>query len=244
MRKVLSVFLIGVLFSLSVLAVSSVIKVDFDSEKGNKTSSYFASIVGLWHLDRDGDNIVYAVDGRKWARGTMSSGVAEKAKLLYGERYAEFLDNVQAYKYFPLTVFKGIENFTGGEISVRFKGISGRIDQGAGIAFDIKKNGDYLVIRANPLENNLVLFRLKNGRRSVVKWIRNVKTPSKVWHTLKVVIDGRKVYGYLNGKLYLTYTNKTPISGRIGLWSKADSYVFFDDFTVKPLKKVKTESKK
>ena len=224
MKRVSVILLLGVV-ALFVFAKS--VTVDF--EKG---ADGFASIVGYWHVDKDGKNTVYAVDGRKWARGTLSPGVAEKAKALYGERYAEFLDNVQAYKYFPLTVFKGIEDFRKGEISVQFKAISGRIDRGAGIAFDIKKNGDYLVIRANPLENNIVLFRLKNGRRSVVQWIRNVKTPSKVWHTLKVVIDGKKVYGYMNDKLYIKYTNKKPISGRIGLWSKADSYVFFDNFKV------------
>ncbi len=206
--------------------------VKFDDEKGNGPSRYFLSIVGYWHLTRDGKNTVYAVDGRKWARGTMADSVAEKAKALYGERYAEFLDNVQAYKYFPLSILKGTKNFNRGRISVRFKAISGKIDRAAGIAFDIKKNGDYLVIRANPLENNLVLFRLKHGKRSVVQWIRNVKTPSGKWHTLTVVIDGKKVEGYLNGKRYIRYVNKKPISGRIGLWSKADSYVWFDDFTV------------
>ncbi len=222
-------FIVVFLFLLGILtAFSKTITVDFEKN----TDKYFASIVGFWHVDRDGKNTVYAVDGRKWARGTLSSNVAEKAKALYGERYAEFLDNVQAYKYFPLSVYKGIENFTSGEISVRFKAISGRIDRAAGIAFNIKKNGDYLVIRANPLENNIVAFRLKNGRRSVVQWIRNVRTLSGVWHTLRVVIKGNKVEGYLNGKKYINLNLKKPVSGRIGLWSKADSFVFFDDFKV------------
>jgi len=221
-KAFLSVFLI-----FAVIVFAKVIEVNFENK-----ANPFMSIVGYWHFDKDGENTVYAVDGRKWARGTLSPNVAEKAKALYGERYAEFLDNVKAYKYFPLAVFKPVEDFRKGEISVRFKTISGRIDQGAGIAFNIKKNGDYLVIRANPLENNLVAFRLKNGRRSVVQWIRNVKTPSRKWHTLKVVIDGNKVYGYLNDKKYITLNLKAPVSGRIGLWSKADSYVFFDDFKV------------
>ena len=59
---------------------------------------------------------------------------------------------------------------------VRFEGISGRIDQGAGILFNLKPNGDYLTIRANPLENNLVLWKFEKGKRSSVKWIRNTPT--------------------------------------------------------------------
>ena len=204
----------------------------FDKDAVGGSAKGFSSFVGKWHIDLDGKNPVYAVDGRKWEKGLVSEGIVSKAKGLYGERYAEFLDNLEAYKYFPLTICKDIKNFTKGALSVRFKGISGRIDQAAGIAFNIKQNGDYLVVRANPLENNIVLFRMRNGRRRAVKWIRWIKTPSRVWHTLKVVINGKKIKGYLNGKLHLIYNLRTPVNGRIGLWSKSDSYVFFDNFTI------------
>jgi hypothetical protein len=193
----------------------------------------FSAFVGHWHIDQDGNNLVYAVDGRKWEQGLLAQGIVNKAKGLYGQRYAEFLDNLEAYKYFPLTICTAINNFTVGTISVRFKTISGRIDQAAGIAFAIKPNGDYLVVRANPLENNLVLFRLKRGHRSSVQWIRNVKTPSRTWHTLTVKLDPGRIQGLVNGKLYVDYTTKEDLSGHIGLWSKADSYVFFDDFKVR-----------
>jgi len=206
--------------------------VNFEGEAQGAPARAFSSFVGTWHIDKDGKNMVYAVDGRKWQRGLMSEGVAEKAKALYGDRYAEFLDNLEAYKYFPLSVYKPVKNFKNGVISVRFKGMSGRIDQAAGIVFDLKKNGDYLVIRANPLENNVVLFRMYKGHRSSVQWIRNIPIRSKKWYGLKVVIHGRRVKAYLNGKKYISYRNKHAISGKIGLWSKSDSYVFFDDWKV------------
>ena len=207
--------------------------VNFDKEKLWKPSNAFIVIVGKWHIDKDATNIVYAVDGRRWESGVLSKSIVEKAKRLYGNRYAEFLDNLEKYKYFPLSIFKEIDDFENGTISVRFKAINGRIDQAAGIAFNIKPNGDYLVIRANPLENNIVLFKMEYGKRSAVKWIRNVKTPSKKWHTLTIKIKNKKIKAFLNRKLYLLYTWKTNIKGKIGLWSKADSYVFFDDFFVK-----------
>jgi hypothetical protein len=67
-----------------------------------------------------------------------------------------------------------------------------------------------------------------------VKWVRNTPTATKQWHDLKVRIAGTKVEGYLNGKLYLQHTLDQPVSGKIGLWSKADSYMHFDGFTVTP----------
>lgn len=208
----------------------------FNRDVAGADAKGFSSFVGKWHIDKDKDNLVYAVDGRRWEKGLVSEGIVSKAKGLYGKRYAEFLDNLEAYKYFPLTICKGVEDFSGGVITVRFKGISGRIDQAAGIAFNIKRNGDYLVVRANPLENNMVMFKMERGRRSAVQWIRKARINSRIWYTLKVVINGKNIRGYLNDKLYINYNWKNRISGKIGLWSKADSYVFFDDLTIKPEK--------
>jgi hypothetical protein len=42
------------------------------------------------------------------------------------------------------------------------------------------------------------------------------------------------VEGHLDGKLYLEHTLAEPVAGRIGLWSKADSHVYFDGYTVVP----------
>ena len=57
---------------------------------------------------------------------------------------------------------------------------------------------------------------------------------SRQWRDLKVSIAGPKVAAYLDGKLYLEHVLPEPVSGRIGLWSKADSHMYFDDFTVTP----------
>ena len=210
------------------------LKVDFSNETVGSEPKSFLSVVGVWRIETDGNNKVLVVDGRQWKEGQTSAGIADKARALYGDRYAEFLDRVQAYAYFPYAVAKDVADFRNGEISVRFEGISGRIDQGAGILFNLKQNGDYLTVRANPLENNLVLWKFEKGRRSSVKWIRNTPTPTRQWHDLKVRIAGPKVEGYLDGKLYLEHTLAEPVSGRIGLWSKADSHMYFDDYTVTP----------
>jgi hypothetical protein len=210
------------------------LKIDFSDETVGAEPKSFVSVVGVWRIEADGNNKVLVVDGRQWKEGQTAAGIADKARALYGDRYAEFLDRVQAYAYFPYAVAKDVADFRDGEISVRFEGISGRIDQGAGILFDLKPNGDYLAVRANPLENNLVLWKFEKGKRSSVKWIRNTPTPTRQWHDLKVRIAGNKVEGYLDGKLYLEHALPEPVAGRIGLWSKADSHMYFDDFAVTP----------
>jgi hypothetical protein len=206
---------------------------DLTHETVGAEPASFTAIVGSWVIGaaEDGRKVL-VVDGRKWSSGQTSATLADKARALYGERYAEFLDNVKAYAYFPFAVAKGIEDFRGGEISLRFEGIDGRIDQAAGIIFNLKPNGDYLILRANCLEDNLVLFKYEHGKRTSVKWIRNTPTPSRQWHDLKLQVQGASVKGYLDGKLYLEHTLPEPVSGKVGVWSKADSVVYFDPYRV------------
>lgn len=207
-------------------------KIDFAAEKIGAEPASFVATVGNWVVGKEGDNVLLMVEGSTWSRNQPAAGIADKARALYGERYAEFLDNVKSYAYYPLAVTKDVADFREGEISFRFKGIAGRIDQGAGIVFNLKSNGDYLVLRANCLEDNLVLFKYERGDRSALKWVRNTPTPSKQWHDLKLLVRGKEVKGYLDGKLYLEHTLPEPVSGRVGVWSKADSVVYFDDFRV------------
>lgn len=207
----------------------------FDNETVGAEPKSFAAAVGNWVVVNDGGNKCLSVNGSRWSQGQASAGLADKARVLYGERYAEFLDNVQSYAYFPIAVMNEVSDFREGTIIVRFKGVAGRIDQGAGILFNVQPNGDYLTLRANPLEDNLVLWKYEKGRRSSVKWIRNTPTPSGQWHELKVSVVGRKVVGWLDGKGYLEHELPSGVSGRVGLWSKADSVVYFDDFRVEPL---------
>jgi hypothetical protein len=235
MNSGVKVVLIIAVSTLALLpAFAAVLKVDLANETAGAEPKALVPVVGVWRIENEGGKQVLAVDGRQWKEGQSSAGIADKARALYGERYAEFLDRVQAYAYFPYVVAKDVEDFRNGEITVRFEGLSGRIDQGAGILFNLKPNGDYLTIRANCLENNLVLWKFEKGRRSQVKWIRNTPTAGHQWHDLKVRIAGDKVEGYLDGKLYLEHTLPEPVSGRIGLWSKADSYMHFADFTAVP----------
>jgi hypothetical protein len=38
----------------------------------------------------------------------------------------------------------------------------------------------------------------------------------------------------MSGRLYPEHTLPAPVSGKIGVWSKADSDVYFDDYRATP----------
>lgn len=211
------------------------IHIDLSKEKAGGESAKFLSVVGNWSIVQDGDRKALAVDGRQWMRGQPAGGLAEKARAIYGSRHEEFIDNVKAFAYFPYAVAKEIENFTDGEISIRFKLISGKLDSRAGILFNLKPNGDYLTVRFNGKEDNLVLWTFKTGKRSFVKkGTENVPLALNQWHTMKITVSGQRLEGYLNGKLLLQYDLAEPVSGKVGVWSKTDSVSYFDDYVITP----------
>jgi hypothetical protein len=190
------------------------------------------AVVGDWLVQRDGAATVVVVDGSKWRQGTASANVAELAGAAFPQEAGTFAEAVKRHASFPLAIIKDIPTFTAGTVTVRFKALAGREDQAAGIAFAIQPNGDYLVLRANALENNLILFEFKNGRRSAVREVSGVPTKSERWHELTLVVDGNAVKGLVDGKQHLQHSMANPATGRIGLWSKADSVVEFSDLRV------------
>src|SRR5207253_9495060 len=76
------------------------LKIDFSDETVGTEPKSFLSVVGVWRVENDGNNKVLVVDGRQWKEGQTAAGIADKARALYGDRYAESLDRVQAYAYF------------------------------------------------------------------------------------------------------------------------------------------------
>ena len=212
---------------------SGTIRVDLSRERAGHESTKFLSVVGNWSIVEDGGKKVLGVDGRSWLRGQPAGSLAEKARAIYGARNEEFIDNVKAWAYFPYAVAKDIPDFHDGEISMRFKIVAGQLDQCAGILFNLKSNGDYLTVRFNGMEDNVVLWTFNKGVRKFVKrGSENVPLARNQWHTLQISVHGTSLQASLNGKHLLDYTLAEPVAGRVGVWSKTDSVSYFDDYTV------------
>lgn len=208
--------------------------ISLSKERAGHASARFLSVVGDWFIANDeGGKPVLQVDGRQWIKGQPAAGLAAKARTLYGAKQEEFIDSVKAYAYFPYSVAKDVPGFTSGEISMRFRLLGGQLDQCAGILFNLKTNGDYLTVRFNGKEDNLVLWTFKQGKRSFVKkGVHDVPLKLGQWHRMRIAVDGTQLRGYLDDELLLEYTLSEPVSGKVGVWSKTDSVSQFDDYTV------------
>lgn len=119
------------------------------------------------------------------------------------------------------------------DVSVRFKPISGREDASGGIVFRFSE-GHYYVIRANALEGNFRFYYYDRGRHEIAS---AAVTPPALgqWHTLRVAAEGDRIRGWLNNQALLDRRDARFKSGRVGLWTKADSVTAFDELVVRPL---------
>ncbi len=140
---------------------------------------------------------------------------------------------------FPLAVYDKA-SVKDGQVSVKCKPISGRVDQACGVLWRYRDPNNYYIVRSNALENNVVLYKVENGER---KSIAPKGTPSRTygvkhpvpkaaWSELRVNFSGSRILVSFNGKQILEAEDSSfGEAGKVGLWTKADSVTHFDDFT-------------
>lgn len=85
------------------------------------------------------------------------------------------------------------------------------------------------------MEDNFRLYRVVNGRRIQFAGA-NFKVSSQAWHEIKVEARGEEFKCYYDGQLKITAKDSTfKEAGKVGLWTKADSVIYFDDLTATDL---------
>jgi hypothetical protein len=135
---------------------------------------------------------------------------------------------------FPLAIYQPL-SARNLEVVVRFKPVSGRVDQAGGVALRLTGKDDYYVARANALEDNVRFYRVVNGRRQQIQGA-DVKVAGNHWHTLGLRAEGERFTVSFDGRQLFTAEDKTFAgSGRVALWTKADSVTHFDAVSITPL---------
>jgi hypothetical protein len=154
-------------------------------------------------------------------------------------KYLAQVDPENTRSRFPVAVVSDLMT-ADVDLSVRFKPVSGRVDQAAGLVWRFQNEDNYYLVRANALENNVVLYKVEKGRRADLPvkgegrtYGKKAQVPSGQWSTLRVVAAGPRFEVFLNGsKLYDVEDRTFTQSGKVGLWTKADSVTQFDDLTI------------
>ena len=114
------------------------------------------------------------------------------------------------------------------------------MDRAAGLVWRYQNENNYYIVRANAREDNVVLYKVQNGKRTDLPlkgegrtYGKSSKVPAGQWGTLRVVAKGSLFEVYHNGsKLYEVEDATFTQAGKVGVWTKADSVTHFDDLTV------------
>jgi hypothetical protein len=130
------------------------------------------------------------------------------------------------------------------QLQVKLKAVSGKEDQGGGLVWRYIDKNNYYIVRANPLEGNVVLYKVENGKRKDLPLVGKgrtygMHTPMQTakWHTLKVNIQENIFTVLFDGKeLYQVKDDTFKEGGMVGVWTKADAQTYFDELTIQSLK--------
>ncbi len=137
---------------------------------------------------------------------------------------------------YPL-LLKDDTNIKDGFVKTQFKAIAGSKDRAAGIVWRAADANNYYVVRANALEDNVVLYKTVAGVRSPLDIVGrrggygvNIAVPANQWLDLRVEFNG-SCFKMLYGGKQLFEVEDTTFSdaGKVGLWTKADSVTVFDE---------------
>jgi hypothetical protein len=141
---------------------------------------------------------------------------------------------------FPLAILEKMQ-VANGTISVKFKAMSGTVDQAAGLVWRYRDPDNYYIVRANALEDNVVLYKVQNGQRlalapkgspSKTYGVKH-RIPKRSWNTLAVTFEANLFIVSFGGeKLFEVIDSTFSGAGKVGLWTKADSVTYFDDLQV------------
>jgi hypothetical protein len=128
------------------------------------------------------------------------------------------------------------------DVSVRFRPVTGRVDQAAGLVWRYRDANNYYIVRANAIEGNIVLYKVENGKRTDLPlkgtgrtYGKKTEVPKNTWSQLGVIARGPLFTVSSNGQgLYQVEDMTFTSAGKVGVWTKADSVTYFDDLTIVP----------
>lgn len=222
----------GVYATTSVQAESAQIW-DFDKEKvGNLPPNFRAGILvdgrpaGEWQVIEMKQTLALLPDLDRRDRRRLQK-VLQKLKPPSPPHVLAQLKN-RGFNQDYNVVLLGETTATDVELKVSFLPIAGKADMGGGPIWRAQDHQNYYLTRANPLEQNIRLYRIVNGVRYQLANFDHIISVD-TWHTFRVLARGHQIQIIFDGQKVLDIQDETFQSGQIGLWTKADAVTFFDD---------------
>lgn len=175
-----------------------------------------------WQTAKTGEGV-----GSVWKVTADATGPGKTGYVL--EQTAEGANNVFNLCVLSAARYKDLE------LTVAFKALGGKLDQGGGLVWRYQDAENYYVARMNPLESNFRVYKVESGKRTQLETKEDLKVEVGAWRRLKISQEGNHIRCWLDGEKYLDVKDETfPKAGAVGLWTKADAQTAFDEFAIQP----------
>lgn len=194
------------------------------------TTSVTSAEVQLWNFDRDqpgkvppGFHIGTLFDGRpagEWQ--VITSDKATSSPQVLAQVQGKGAEH--AYK---MVLVQGTES-ENVDLSVKLLPIEGKADMGGGLIWRATDDRNYYLARANPLEQNIRIYRVVKGVRHMIQNFNHV-IDIRQWHQIRVRMEGCDIHVTFDERPVFKLCDETFRKGRIGLWTKSDAITHFDD---------------
>ncbi len=183
-----------------------------------------------WHFDNEAPNLLPSnfqiatlFDGRpagEWK-------VIETEKARSTTHVLAQLQGRGAEHAYKVVLIDGTES-SDVELIVSFLAIDGKADMGGGLIWRAVDDRNYYLTRANPLEQNIRIYRVEKGVRHLIKNFDHI-IDTKQWHTLRVIAKGCQLQVTYDDTPVFDVCDRTFKKGKVGLWTKSDAITYFDD---------------
>jgi len=187
-------------------------------------------IIQSWHFDSEAPNslpsdfeIGSLFDGRpagEWK-------VIETKKARSTNQVLAQLQGKGAEHAYKVVLINGTES-SDFELMASFLAIDGKADMGGGLIWRAADDRNYYLTRANPLEQNIRIYRVEKGVRHMIKNFNHIIDIER-WHTLRVSARGCQVQVTYDDTPVFDICDRTFEKGKVGLWTKSDAVTYFDD---------------
>ncbi|NGZ98326.1 MAG: hypothetical protein CV089_19745 [Nitrospira sp. WS110] len=156
--------------------------------------------------------------------------IVQTEKAQSGKHVLAQLQGKGAEHAYKVVLIQGTES-SDFELTVSFLVIDGKADMGGGLIWRATDDRNYYLTRANPLEQNIRLYRVDKGVRHMLKNFDQI-IDTKKWHTLRVQATGCRFQVRYDDIPVFDVCDTHYAKGTVGLWTKSDAITYFDDLQV------------
>ena len=128
----------------------------------------------------------------------------------------------------PCALYKG-GAYSSFALSAAIRLMPGSADKAGGLVFHNWDLHNYYALELSARFNWLRLLRVTKGKVEVVDAPARMTVSEDVWHRIKVVAVGDQILCYLDDELAIRTADPLCLNGHVGLWTRGDSIVHFDD---------------